>query len=85
VTEGIDDGHQIAWPGARVTSRDEVPGAGTWEVVDHGECACNGTLRAFARGATAPRCPCCGAMVTWQLTHLAPSVAADHKDVGPLP
>ena len=33
----------------------------------------------------APTCPNCDQPVTWQLTHLASSVAADHKGAGHLP
>jgi hypothetical protein len=71
--------------GTRVQSLEEVPVVGTWEVVDHERCAGNGRLKALTRGETAPLCEICGDRVTWQLSHLAPSVAADHLGVGHLP
>lgn len=86
MTERIEhDAYQIAWPGTRVLSGGTLAGAGTWEIIDHSGCDGDGLLRAYGRGDTAPRCPGCGQPVCWQLTHLAPSVAADHRDVGPLP
>jgi hypothetical protein len=86
VTERIDHGaHRIAWVGARVTSRERVPGAGTWEVVDHEGCVGHGALRALAGGSEAPACPSCGRDVRWHLSHMAPSVAADHRGAGRLP
>lgn len=86
MTERIEhDAHEIAWPGTQVLSGGSIAGAGTWEIIDHAGCDAEGTLQAFARGDTAPRCPRCGRPVTWHLTHLAPSVAADHRDVGRLP
>ncbi|HEX6423645.1 MAG TPA: hypothetical protein VFZ79_09210 [Acidimicrobiales bacterium] len=86
MTDQIDRGaHRIAWVGAQVTSRERVPGAGTWEVVDHGGCDGLGALRALAGGSEAPPCPSCGRHVRWQLSHLAPSVAADHRGAGRLP
>jgi hypothetical protein len=86
MVERIDRGaHQIAWAGTRVGTGDAIPGAGAWELVDHQGCEGEGRLQAMAGGATAPRCPVCGADVRWQLTHLAPTVAADHRDVGRLP
>jgi hypothetical protein len=77
--------HQLVSVGTRIATGTHVPRAGTWEIVDHGECPGHGILREFAPGAVAPRCPTCRAEVTWQLSHLAPSVAADHRDVGRLP
>ena len=77
--------YDIPWTGAKVRSHQRVPGIGTWEIIDHHGCDGDGTLQALARGATAPLCPVCGGAVRWQLTHLAPSVAADHKGVGRLP
>jgi hypothetical protein len=77
--------HDPVLPGERRQSGETVPRAGTWEIVDHDGCAGNGTLQALAADATAPRCPVCDRPVTWQLTHLAPSAAADHKGVTPLP
>jgi hypothetical protein len=71
--------------GTRIATGVHMPRAGTWEIVDHGACPGDGTLREFAADALAPRCPTCRADVTWQLSHLAPSVAADHRDVGHLP
>ena len=71
--------------GTRITSLEQVPVVGTWEVVDHASCAGNGRLKALTRGETAPLCEICGDRVTWQLSHLAPSVAADHQGVGHLP
>jgi hypothetical protein len=86
VTDRIEhDAHQIAWVGTRVSSNDTSPGAGTWELVDHDGCEGYGMLRALTRGDIAPLCPVCAAEVRWQLTHLAPNVAADHHDVGRLP
>ncbi len=76
---------QIPWAGTRVTTGHEVPGAGTWEVMDHDGCPGDGALRALAAHTPAPGCPVCGAAVPWQLSHLAPSVAADHRGVGRLP
>lgn len=86
MTEQIDHGaHHIAWVGTRVTSRERIPGAGTWEVVDHEGCDGHGALRALAAGTTAPPCPVCGRDVRWQLSHLAPTVAADHRGTIRLP
>jgi hypothetical protein len=48
-------------------------------------CAGNGRLKALTPGGTAPLCEICGDRVTWQLAHLAPSVAADHYGMGHLP
>jgi hypothetical protein len=81
-TRGV---HQIAWPGTRIESREPTPGAGTWEIVDHAGCEGNGLLRALSKRTPAPLCPTCGAVVTWQLSHLSLSVAADHRGVGRLP
>ena len=77
--------HEPVLPGEQRRSGESLPRAGTWEIVDHSGCAGDGQLRAFGAEATAPLCPVCDGPVTWQLTHLAPSAAADHKDVGPLP
>jgi hypothetical protein len=86
MTDRIDEGaYQIAWPGTTVASQEPMPGAGAWEISDHAGCDADGMLRAFARNTPAPRCPDCGASIRWQLTHLAPSVAADHRGVGHLP
>jgi hypothetical protein len=86
VTDRIDHGaHRIAWAGTQVSSGEKIPGAGSWEIVDHEGCRGHGVLQALGRGDTGPSCPACGATVRWQLTHLAPSVAADHKGVGRLP
>lgn len=83
---GLEHGiHSIAWAGARARTDDPAPGFGTWEVRDHEGCAGDGALLAVARDAPLPRCPVCGAAVTWQLSHLAASVAADHRGVGRLP
>ena len=86
MTDSIDYGaHQIPWAGTKVMAGDAIPGAGSWEIVEHGGCDGNGTLRALGRGTRVPLCPRCGSAVQWQLTHLAPSVAADHRDIGHLP
>jgi hypothetical protein len=77
--------HEPVPVGTRIVTGARVPRAGTWEIVDHGDCPSDRTLREFAADAIAPRCPTCRAEVTWQLSHLAPSVAADHRDVGRLP
>jgi hypothetical protein len=77
--------HEPVPVGTRITTGARVPRAGTWEIVDHPECPGDGTLRELAADAVAPRCRTCQAEVTWQLSHLAPSVAADHRDVGRLP
>jgi hypothetical protein len=71
--------------GSRIATGTRAPRAGTWEIVDHGDCHGDGILRELAADAVAPQCPTCQAEVTWQLSHLAPSVAADHRDVGRLP
>lgn len=86
MTDRIDHGtHQIAWVGTTVSSGQRIPGAGSWEVVDHDGCPGHGALEALGGGDTVPPCPSCGREVRWQLTHLSPSVAADHKGVGRLP
>jgi hypothetical protein len=86
MVERIDrSAYRIAWVGTRVRSGDTIPGAGTWEIVDHDGCGGHGRLRAMTGGAPVPRCPVCGASVEWQLSHLAPTVAADHRGVGRLP
>jgi hypothetical protein len=77
--------HEPVPVGTRIRTGDQLPRAGTWEVVDHADCPGHGTLREFAPGAVAPRCPVCDADVAWQLSHLAPAVAADHRNVGRLP
>ena len=86
VTERIDDGaHDRPAVGTKVMSHDAAPGAGTWEIIDHPGCDAVGMLRALTGGETAPLCPVCGGDVRWQLTHLAPNVAADHRGAGHLP
>jgi hypothetical protein len=77
--------HRPVSVGSRIATGTHVPRAGTWEIVEHSDCPGDGTLREFAPSAVAPRCPTCRAEITWQLSHLAPSVAADHRDVGRLP
>ena len=77
--------HEPVAVGTRLAAGAHLPRAGTWEIVGHGDCPGDGTLREFAANVVAPRCPTCQTDVTWQLSHLAPSVAADHRDVGPLP
>jgi hypothetical protein len=77
--------HDPVLPGERRRSGEAFPRAGTWEILDHPGCAGDGQLRAFGADAAVPRCPVCDGPVTWQLTHLAPSVSADHQDVGRLP
>jgi hypothetical protein len=75
----------MAWVGARVRSLDPVPGVGTWKIVDHEGCPGDGRLNAMTRDDPAPLCPVCGAHVTWELAHLAPSVASDRLRAGRLP
>jgi hypothetical protein len=77
--------HEPVPVGTRIATGARFPRAGTWEIVDHGACPGDGTLREFAADAVAPGCATCRTEVTWQLSHLAPSVAADHRDVGRLP
>lgn len=77
--------HEPVPVGTRLATGGRLPRAGTWEIVGHHDCPGNGTLREFAAGAVAPSCPICRAEASWQLSHLAPSVAADHRDVGRLP
>jgi hypothetical protein len=77
--------HEPVAVGTRIATGDRAPRAGTWEIVAHDDCPGNGTLRELAPRTLAPRCPTCQAEVTWQLSHLAPSVAANHRDVGRLP
>jgi hypothetical protein len=71
--------------GTRRRTGDVMSRAGAWEIVDHGGCPGANRLEAFAAEDVATRCPVCGRDVTWQLTHLAPVAAADHRGVGPLP
>jgi hypothetical protein len=78
-------GHPLAWPGTRVRTGEMIPGPGTWEILEHRGCAGEGTLRPLSKNRRAPRCGTCGQEVVWQLTHLASSVAADHRGVGQLP
>ena len=86
MTDRIDHGaHQLPWPGTRVRTGEMITGPGTWEVIEHAACGGDGELRPLSKGQRAPRCGTCGKDVTWQLTHLASSVAADHRGVGPLP
>jgi hypothetical protein len=54
-------------------------------VVDHPGCPGEGQLLAHGKGARLRNCPACGHEVTWQLTHLSATVAADHRGAGPLP
>jgi hypothetical protein len=75
----------MAWVGTTLTTGEGIPGAGTWEIVDHPGCRGQGTLRSLAPGSPAPLCPVCDRPVVWQLTHLASTVAADHHGVGHLP
>jgi hypothetical protein len=77
--------HEPVPVGTRIDTGTRAPRAGTWEIVDHDGCPGNGTLQELAARALAPRCPTCQSDVTWQLSHLAPSVAADHRNVGRLP
>jgi hypothetical protein len=77
--------HPLVPVGTRIATGEPTPRAGAWEIVGHPECPGDGTLQELAPQALAPRCPTCRAEVSWQLTHLAPSVAADHRDVGRLP
>lgn len=86
MSERIDHGtHDLPWPGRRVPTGEMIPGPGTWEVVDHEPCPGDGRLLALAAGQAAPTCLHCGRDVTWQLTHLASSVAADHRGAERLP
>ena len=70
--------------GTRLRTGEPLTRSGSWEVVDH-DCPAAGTLVALGPPDAAPPCPGCGGEATWQLTHLASSVAADHRDAGPLP
>ena len=70
--------------GMRVTTGEPIPRAGSWEVVDH-DCPAAGGLRALGPPDVAPPCPGCDTPVTWQLTHLSSTVAADHTDDSPIP
>jgi hypothetical protein len=70
--------------GTRVRTGDPIPRPGSWEVVDH-DCPAAGDLRALGPPDEAPACPDCDRPVTWQLTHLSATVAADHADDAPLP
>src|SRR5829696_4396874 len=63
--------------GTRVRTGDPIPRPGSWEVVDH-DCPAAGDLRALGPPDEAPACPGCDQPVTWQLTHLSATVAADH-------
>jgi hypothetical protein len=86
MAEHIEHGaYEIPWTGTRVETGETVPGIGTWEVVDHDGCPGDGALRELGRGDEAPPCPVCATPITWQLSHLATSVAADHRGVGHLP
>jgi hypothetical protein len=73
--------------GMRVRTGEPLPRAGSWEVVDHDcpEAVGTGQLAALGPPDVAPPCLGCDNPVTWQLTHLATSVAADHRGAGPLP
>lgn len=77
--------HEPVLAGTRRRTGETMPRAATWEIVDHAGCSGHGHLEAFSAETAAPHCPVCGGEVTWQLTHLAPSVAADHQQVGRLP
>lgn len=77
--------HDPILAGTRRATGETLPRAGAWEIVDHAGCPGHGRLHAFGARDVAPRCPECDADVTWQLTHLAPSAAADHQNVGRLP
>lgn len=79
--------HEPVLVGTRRRTGEDVPRAGTWEIVDHDDCPGDGhgTLQALAPSAPAPTCPACDREVAWQLTHLAPTVAADHRGAGRLP
>jgi hypothetical protein len=68
--------------GMRIRTGEPVPRPGTWEVVDH-DCPSAGALVALGPPDEAPPCPDGDGDVTWQLTHLTATVAADHD--GPLP
>ncbi len=88
--DGVSEGAQPdlrgpAWVGTRVEAGAPIPVAGTWEIVDHPDCPANGELRAFGQQDMAPECSHCGRSVTWQLSHLAVTVAADHPDPDTLP
>jgi hypothetical protein len=86
MTDRIDHGaHGLTWVGERVATGDPVPGAGSWEVVDHEGCPGHGRLRNLSPGELAPQCELCARPVVWQLSHLASSVTADHQGVGHLP
>jgi hypothetical protein len=86
VTERSDNGGQhLPLVGMKVGSHTAAPHAGTWEIIDHPDCDADGMLRALTRHEIAPLCPVCDHAVRWQLTHLAPNVAADHRGVGRLP
>jgi hypothetical protein len=76
---------RIPTVGTTVRSLEPVPRVGTWEILDHGRCAGNGRLKALTRDEAAPLCPACSAEVRWQLTHIAPTVASDHRGSGRLP
>ena len=80
-----DSQHEATPVCTRIRTNEHVARAATWEIVDHDGCLGHGALQALAPGDAAPRCPVCGVDVVWQLTHLAPSVAADHRGVGRLP
>jgi hypothetical protein len=87
VTDRIDQAStmQIPTVGTTIRSLERVPRVGTWEIVDHGTCAGNARRRALTRADTAPLCPMCDAEVRWQLTQVAPTVAADDPGVDPRP
>jgi hypothetical protein len=77
--------HEPVLAGTRRRTGETIPRAGSWEIVDHDGCAGHGLLRAMGADRSAPACPACEREVVWQLSHLAPSVAADHQGVGRLP
>jgi len=75
-----------AWVGTQIDTGAQAPVAGTWEIVDHPDhpdCPGIGELRALGRGDRAPDCPRCDQSATWQLTHLALTVATEHPDPSP--
>jgi hypothetical protein len=82
-----DPGRSPLDVGTRVRTGEPLPRPGSWEVVDHDcpQATGTGQLAALGPPDMAPSCFGCGEPVTWQLTHLASSVAADHRRAGPLP
>jgi hypothetical protein len=78
-----------AWIGTRVPAGAPIPVAGTWKLIEDldqtddadyphdGSQPGLGVLRSFGRGDIAPPG---GPGVSWQLEHLAVTVAAEHHD-----